>query len=466
MPVTFPATRMFLKDLPNVNTRISTYSVGDIATLRSAVRRTLQSWLVLRTIALDTGEDSLMLLVLRYNDRYLKNAVLHLPTVSNARQLEELEMKSDHLKGEVPRGLLCTMAVGKISDTGASALASTLNHAVVDELTSRKVYADLAVSLSGGILCQKVDWSLFSNIYRCYNTSLPAQEAMVSNLTHLQGIRAFRTSIWPQLHRIAASSLCIGKGSSAAILEAVKFNNGSIVHYAQTRRLPKLQSCQKQLAVRPAIVTKAAIAIYNCRMTGTMTALIAVVLSGRSWPFLDDSITRFLPNPKHIAGPTSSMCTDVIRLDPGKAVGETLKGLDEEQRLIIRYQHCPLAILEHLHEEDRLVWVRARKQIFNWLPFDQSQNMISEDGKPVLELVADKASNVDEEIDEFTWRCEMVDNERLKIQVYASATVFDMSTLESVVEQVFDIVAVLSDDKKWEQEVGKVVSFSQKPAER
>lgn len=158
--------RMFLKDLPNPNTRILTYSLGDLAKLKSAVGSTLQSLQLLRSIAVDTGEGSLMLLVLRYDDRYLEKTVVHWPAVSNERQRGKWRLKGDHWKGEVPQGRLCTMAIGKITDTGACALVYTVNHAILDELGSRKVYADITALLSGGMLCEKVDWSLFSNIYR------------------------------------------------------------------------------------------------------------------------------------------------------------------------------------------------------------------------------------------------------------------------------------------------------------
>ena len=289
---------------------------------------------------------------------------------------------------------------------------------------------------------------------------------MASNLARLQGISAFHASVWPRIDGITAKFSSIANTRSVESLEAVETANGSMIHCAQTRRIPKLQTCRGEFAIRPAIITKTAIAIYNCRMTGILTALIAVVLSGRSWPFLDDTVARYLPDPKDIGGPTVSMCTDIIKLDPGEAVGHMLKRLDQEQRLITRYQHCPLDVLGHLHDDDRGVWARARKQIFNWLPFGHSQNHSREKDKPVLELVCDKASKVQEEVDEFTWRCEMIDKELLKIQIYASATEFDMTTLESIPKQVFDIVDVLADVENWDQEIGKVVSFGQQAVDR
>ena len=99
-----------------------------------------------------------MLLILRCDEKYVARAVIQWPACSNDKQLENMKLTGDHWKGEMPRGLLCTMAVGEICDTGACVLAYTLNHAIADELTSRKVFADITALLSGGKLCQKVDW--------------------------------------------------------------------------------------------------------------------------------------------------------------------------------------------------------------------------------------------------------------------------------------------------------------------
>lgn len=450
IPVTFPATMVFLKDLPNYHRKVFSYPKGDLDKLETAVRGTLQSWQLLRSIAIDTPEGSALLLVLRYNDRYVQKAISRLPEFSSQSQLATIGSHDGHWKGEAPRGLLCTATVAKASDSGACALAWAVHHAVLDEVAANKFVADSIALLNGGTVCEKVEWSLFSNVYRCYSTSLPAEEALHTHLDRLQGIRAFHASLWPGL------SPSFNKSDSQS-LEAVEGQSHS-VHFSKVRRLPNLRSCRSGFHVRPAIVTKAAIAMFNCRATGTHAALIAVVVSGRMWPFLDDSVARFLPDPRLIAGPTISMCTDIIKLDPTETIAQMLKRLDQEQRLISRYQHCPLRILKHFSAEDRAVWALARKQIFNWLPFDQNHDGSRGDSIPVLEILADKGSKVDEETDEFTWRCGMIDDEQLKIEITASRVGFDSEKLECITEQVFDLVQVLADDGNWDANVEKLIS--------
>ena len=61
----------------------------------------------------------------------------------------------------------------------------------MDGISSKRFLADIATALNGGILCEKVDWSLFSDIYRFYGTSLPAQEVMAFHLRRLRGIRVY-----------------------------------------------------------------------------------------------------------------------------------------------------------------------------------------------------------------------------------------------------------------------------------
>ncbi|KAL8682257.1 MAG: hypothetical protein Q9186_001716 [Xanthomendoza sp. 1 TL-2023] len=457
LPVTFPATRAFLKDVPNYHREVFSYSAGDLATLESAVRGTFHSWQLLRSIAIDTGEGPPLLLVLRYNDRYVERAIARLPEVSSRSELATIGSHGGHWKGEVPRGLLCTAAVAKASGSGDCAVALVVNHAIIDDIVSRRLYVDFLALLTGGSLCEKVNWSLFSNVYRDYITSLPAEEALHTHLKRLQGMRAFHASLWPQNKEPSEQLSCSSNKNGSQSLEAVEDVNHSI-QCSKVRRVPRMQSCRSGLHIRPAIVTKAAIAMFNCRTTNTRTALIAVALSGRIWPFLDDAVARFLPDPRLIAGPTISMCTDIIKLDPAETIAQMLKRLDQEQRLISRYPHCPLSILQHFTDEDRCVWALARKQIFNWLPFDQIHVGVRDDSSPILGILTDKGSKVDEETDEFTWRCGMIDEEQLRIEVSASGVGFDSARLEAITEQVFDLVEALADNGNWDTNVEKLLS--------
>ena len=331
-----------------------------------------------------------------------------------------------------------------------------MHHAIMDNTAARALWGDLTALLRGDQPGEKVEWSLFSNVYRRYSTSLPAEENLSIHLKRLKGIQAFRASFWSRLNEPSARSMCLSEQDKSQSLEAVEDQN-CVVQCSRTRRIPNTEACRIELKVRPAIVTKAAIALFNCHSTQTFTAFLAVALSGRAWPYIDPSIARFLPDARKIAGPTLSMCTDIIRLDPEETIVNMLKRLGEEQRLISQYSHCPLSIIERFSVEDRAVWALARKQIFNWLPFGQKHNQL--DGNPLLTMVYDKSSKIDEEIDEFTWRCNMLDEEQLKIEVHASSKIFEASELETIIDQVFDYAGKLTDRENWTRSVGSLFFF-------
>ena len=129
IPVTFPATRIFLRDVPNPHKWIFSSSMYDLSEVREAVRKTLCSWKLFRSIAIDSREGPPLLLLLRCNDRHPEKAISHLPEVNDKRYLSSVPLRGDHWKGEVPRGLLCKFILTRIAETGYSGLVFSINHA-------------------------------------------------------------------------------------------------------------------------------------------------------------------------------------------------------------------------------------------------------------------------------------------------------------------------------------------------
>ncbi|KAF7508562.1 hypothetical protein GJ744_009111 [Endocarpon pusillum] len=369
------------------------------------------------------------------------------------------------------------MAVTRATETGTCALVFTINHAVMDELSSRTIDADIVSSLSGGTMCEKVSWSLFANAYRCYMSSLPAQEAIVTHLARFRGIVQLRASLWPQAAKpkktanlltttispsSSSSSSSNNNKNNSKAQEAVEMQNFTLSH-TQARTIPSLYHTYQAHDIRPAIITKTAIVLFNASQTRTGTALLGIALSGRGWPFILDPLSTFLPSPHLIAGPAVSMCTDVVVLDAEESVGQLLTRLDAEQRILTRYSHCVLGpIVEGLSEQDRLVWARARKRIFNWLPFeDYVKYPTNADGIDVLRLLVNRGSKVDEPIDEFFWRCSMVatpgGEQRLKIEVETIRDIFDEEELKDIVGRLFEMVEKLTDEENSGRNVGEIL---------
>ncbi|KAI4230894.1 MAG: hypothetical protein LQ349_005955, partial [Xanthoria aureola] len=355
--VSFPAMKQFLTNTPNPLKQIFTSPFNDVTKLQDAAQQILQSWQILRSVGVQTsdGENPPSLIILRCNDRHLQNAIAPITEVQNEQELANRPLLTEQLrKGSVPPGLLYRIALVKVASTGTYAWEHTLNHAIMDHTSSTQLYTDMVALLTGGTAREGVPWSVFGHIYHCYRTSLPAQEVAATHLRRLKGISAYRTSLWPPLRNNTSTPT---PSCKQAALKSE--NQNQIISHSRILHIPSLSSQPHKSpgTIRPAILTKAALTLFNATQTHTHTVLLAVVLSGRSWPFISAPLTHYLPSAKNIAGPTISMSTDIIRLRPTTAEQETvaqfLHRLDRDQALLTRHQHCPISMLQGISTEDR-----------------------------------------------------------------------------------------------------------------
>ncbi|KAL8995897.1 MAG: hypothetical protein Q9169_004471 [Polycauliona sp. 2 TL-2023] len=454
VPVTFQAMRRFLKDTPNPLRQVFTIRCSDVARLRSAAEHMLQSWQILRSIAVDTDDETPLLVILRCNERYIQQAISPVAEVQNEEELVNVPLLGEHSQGAVPRRLLYTVAIAKIVSAGTYAWAHKINHAIMDYTSSSLWFADMTAMLTGRQTHERVPWSLFGHMYHSYRSSLPAQEAAAAGLRRLQGISRYQASLRPPLRPH------MYEPPPTAMQETTE-NQQRMVSHSQIIHISSFRPDRCPESIRPAILTKASIALFNSEITHTPTVLLAVVLSGRSWPFLSPPLTEFLPSAKHIAGPTISMATDVIHLRPTETISKLLSRLDREQALMTRHQHCPISMLDELSLEDSKVWALARRQMFNWLPWgseDPDPHAAAvKRGDKTLELIADKGANVEEPADELMWRCRMVDEERLKVEVRAGREMFAETELDEMVKRVCDLVCLLADRSNGEKTVEEIV---------
>ncbi|CAO1597556.1 hypothetical protein XANCAGTX0491_001363 [Xanthoria calcicola] len=354
IPVSFPAMKQFLTDTPNPLKQIFTSPFNDVTKLQDAAQQILQSWQILRSVAVQPGdgETPRSLIILWCNDRYMRNAIAPITEVQNEQELANRPLLTEQLrKGSVPRGFLYRIALVKVASTGTYAWGHTLNHAIMDHTSLTQLYTDMVALLTGSTARERVPWSVFGHIHHCYRTSLPAQEVAATHLRRLKGISAYRASLWPPPRNDTPPTTTPCRNETALKSE----NQNRIISHSQILYIPTLSSLPYNSpgTIRPAILTKAALTLFNATQTHTRTILLAVVLSGRSWPFLSALLTQYLPSAKNIAGPTISMSTDIIHLRPTAAekeetVAQFLRRLDREQALLTRHQHCPIIVLREL----------------------------------------------------------------------------------------------------------------------
>ena len=450
IPAAPPAARQFLTNLPNRHTHFYLAKAHSIDEVTFAAKSVLESWQLLRSVAIDAGEGPPILVTLRCNARYLAQAITIPADVQNEAELDEISLDGIYRRGKVAEGLLCKIAVVKVGSIGTCAIGFNISHAVLDQSTFGMFLADVHAFLNGGVACEKVKWSLFANAYRCYSLSLAAEDAITFHSRRLEGLGSYSGSLWPGTKSLTASEEVLASQEKNKACE-----QDHIVRYADCQKYPTFQCCLDR-AIRPVFIVKAAIALFNSIQTDTLTALISVTLSGRSWPFLDESIARYLPDPKLIAGPTLSLATDIVQMKPEESIYEMLMRLTHEQVLLTRYEHCPLRILDKLSAQDRLLWGK-RRQIFNWLPYHtRYKSSYHERSFSGLEICVDKPTGPAGPSDEFTWRCGLLDSEHLNIDVSVGSQLFHEGALARVVQDVFGIIDILAGPEHWDRKVGEV----------
>ena len=454
LPVLLPATKLFLRDFPNPHIRVVETSSQDLSRFEAALKASLERLPTYRSIAIDAGGPNPVFVVLRCNARYFKAAVTPCVEVDDGNALMKIRLPSQHRKGELPRGLLFRAIIARRQDLGTLGLLQLVCHAVMDAVVVTMWQHFFAVSLRGGIPSDPVPYGTFLNMYHSNMNSQNAQQAIRSHLKRLTGISALEKSVFPPLAPVGdrvQTALPQTLSESTGKLEAVELYAHISRHYL-SRRVPMLRTCRQQGGARPSIICKAAIVIYNCLMTDSNTAMMLLLLGGRSWPFVDDSISRLLPNPNEVAGPTKTSAIDVTKLDWKETIGRFLKRLDQEQKELLLYVHCPPGLAEMLNEADRAMLPKACRQVMNWVPKFANADIFPEDASTVWPLLH-KAYQVEEPTDSLTWTIVFLSKDEIGIEVARNAALTSEDKAKIIISKVFDIIEVLCDVEAWSKEL-------------
>ena len=473
-PIVLPAMNVFAKGMPNPHKRIYTSSTADPNRLYEALVSSLKVWSIHRTIAVDSENGTSLLVVLRLSKRYLDQAITSNVEVEDYQTLIDEPMPGNHTKGELPRGPMFRAVIAKVAKHNTTALLVMVNHAVMDGNSMILWQKDVAAHLSLGQIAPKVSHRLFSDIYHQYSKSSSAQDTVNFHLQRLRGIGALGNASWPPSNKLPSAT-----GRFERILspnentvtggiqqsEATKASPKTILQCTEIRRYTSLPRLRGEFGVSAPAVAKAAVAIFNCIQTNQNCALMSLLLSGRTWPFLHESLAKFLPSPKNIAGPTLSMAVDVVNVDWGESVIDMLKRLEQDQRELGHHQHIPIAdLVAQMDPQDLPWWQATFRQFFNWLPFGGHAHapdaQLSDTAvfDPTLKLISDESYRVDEMMQGCTWEPRLVDSDRMLFQLKISPLGFSQRETASIVSSALDIVEFLCEPRNWAKDVGEVKS--------
>ena len=454
--VVLPSSRYMMKDLPNLQMIIYESRIKDTARIEAALRTTLNSWPLFRSIAVDSEGDPL-LVILRNNERYLKCAIGKPLELQNADSLTSLRTPGNHRKGEVPRGLLFRASILKIIDSNKCALAFCWNHIVMDGVALGQWRQSFEACLTGRSVGETVPYSLFSEVYCSNVQSLAAREATAFHIKRLQGIGTLKSSLWPPVKTLKNGDVLAsgGEGAIERSLEAVE--TYTVFKYLRLRQIPMMPKFGAQYGIHPAVIVKAAIAIVNCMATETRAAMLLQLLSGRLWPFVSREIASKLPDPYKIAGPTMASAIDIVRINRGETVGIFLRRLNSDQKLLNRFAHCPPALPFLLNDEDQATLLASRRQVFNWLPFSFLKYSQTQ-SESVLKLLEYRTYHVDEPRFELTWRCRLVDeDDQLSVEVIQPVEIFSPSQVSGIVDRLLLVIQELCNGDNFERSVDEVM---------
>lgn len=456
-PVVLPSLKYLMKDLPHCSIFIYKSPIKDTARIAAAITKQLNSWLILRSIAVESLEGDPILVILRNNERYLNCAIGTPIQLPHAESLASLRIPGTHRKGEVPRGLLFKATIFNIIDSETNAVAFSWNHGIFDAVTISQWHANFEACLMGHSVGEIVPYGRFLEVYRSNLQSLAANEATAFHIKRLQGIGTLKGSLWPSVKTPRNGHALPGDGESAIerSLEAVE--TYTVFKHLRLKRIPMMPKFEAQYGIRPAIIVKAAIAIVNCIATKTRAAILLQLLSGRYWPFIDDEVASKLPDPYKIAGPTLASAIDIVKIDTEETVGRFLRRLKSEQKALSRFAHCPPGLPSLLSDEDQATLLASRRQIFNWLPSNFNKYTETQ-SQSMLKLLERRVYHVDEPRYELTWRCSLVgEGDQLSVEAIQPVEIFPPSQISGVVDQLLWVTEELCNGDNFDKTVDEVM---------
>ena len=451
---------VFMKDFPNPHKIGYITSLADPDELITALKASLKSWSSLRSIAVEYDQATRLVVVLRATQRYFDRAIQLHPKIEDEQALMDISMPGNHAASELPRGLVCRMVVAKVESTKTVGLVILINHGIFDAASLTAWIKDVEAMILGTSVVKRIHHKAFAEAYYLHQTSLAAKLATDDHVERLRGIGSMRDALWPPAHLFFSAPTRTAVPNEDGRIEAIEgggYGNAQLIRH---RHCSNLTTSSK----KPSTLIIAAIAIFNTSMTGSKHSIFGVLLAGREWPFINDSMIQLLPDPMEIAGPTLTSAVALLTVDDTQQISQFLDHAEMELRLMRRHQHLPLDFAAHLSEADREVWYLSQLcQFFNYQP----QEVGSKGNKSrALRFISDREFKVDQSNNNFMWECGLEDSETLRIRTLFNPDMFSEEQVIGFMKSAFDIVEFLSDIKNGPKDVRElrvIVPYKESP---
>lgn len=443
----------FMKEFPNPHKFVYIISLSDVERIIGALKKSLESWLIFRSIAVEYDPATRLIVVLRATQRYFDQAISINADVEDEHALTKISMSANHAASELPRGLMFRIVVACLKSTSAVGVVVVANHAIYDAVSITRWSKDVEGLILGSHIVERIPHKAFAEAYYLYRSSLAAKLAADYHVNRLKGIGAMHRALWPPPQSVQSVPNRAAQPNDEGKAEAIEGggrNNSQIIRHRSLQNIIRTGR-------KASTIIYAAIACFNASITGSKHAIFAMALAGREWPFIHDTLARFLPDPMMIAGPTLTGTIAIVDMDDAERISQFLARLEADLKLLSRRQHVPQDFAARLGEEDRAVLRGARRQVFNYSPKGLAywpKDGVS--GDEAWRLVSSTEYTVDKSEGSFIWNIGLQEAPRLRIRAAFDPDVFSEKEAESFVESVFDAVEFLSDTGNWERGVGEL----------
>ena len=134
-PIVGTSNFPFMKEFPNLHKFVYATSLSDPKRVIAALKTTLESWSIFRSIAVEYDQATRLLVVLRATQRYFSQAISINADVEGEHALTKMSMSGNHAASEMPRGLMFRIVVAYMKSTSTVGVVVLANHAIYDAVS-------------------------------------------------------------------------------------------------------------------------------------------------------------------------------------------------------------------------------------------------------------------------------------------------------------------------------------------
>lgn len=398
---------------------------------RLALENALSHHDMLRTLAIHYDASTPLHVVLRPSSTWFQHCITILDEpIDTAADLKRLLWNDPQYDFAAYPGPMFRAVVTHVREENCAGLVYMIQHSVFDGISLEFFLQDLDALLvadnntatsSSSLLPQRVPFRAWIESEFHFCNSLAAQTSVQWHVNRLRGIHTHHAALFPRQKApewfkgdstgwIDESTGKPGPERKPLFLlasseeENQKEEANSVTGLSQNISLPDMQHLKHTHGIDASTVMKGALALLNTKLTGQKVALFAEYFAARnSWPFLPEWMSRVLPEPMEVDGPTVQKVVVAIDVPltggageegeegegEGSSVLEFLLKLQKEQDLMKGYVHAPFRdVIDRLddtttnsndaRENDAKTTLSiSRRQIFNWLPPPSSSSSSS-----------------------------------------------------------------------------------------